>query len=178
MLNSGITAAKQEAFEEATRLKHQFRTLDDGEVEFLDSVTQAERLKEASVKKANAEGLEAFRRQREEAERIEIEQSINEVRGEDWSTKKKRKRDRENEGGAKLKARRVSSIEGAEADTSVPPKSTVQKTSAVAANSPAIPSTTKSDDNSKSLATPPTTKEVVAKAATGLGLGAYSSDDD
>ena len=173
-----FTAAKQEAFEEATRLKHQFRTLDDGEVEFLDSVTQAERQKEASVKKANAEGLEAFRRQREEVERTEIEQSINEVREEDWSTKKKRKRDREIEGVTKLKARRLSSNAGVEANSSTPPEPTKPATLGAAAVSLASSTTAKIDGSSKSLATQSKTKEVVVKPATNLGLGAYSSDDD
>ncbi|KAF2652871.1 hypothetical protein K491DRAFT_662984 [Lophiostoma macrostomum CBS 122681] len=62
-------AAKQEAFEEANRLKNQFRALDDDEAEFLDSVLEETRKKEAEVKKETLQQLDAFRKYREEAER-------------------------------------------------------------------------------------------------------------
>jgi hypothetical protein len=67
--------AKQEAFEESIRLKNQFRSLDDDEVEFLDSVLESTRAKEAAIKKETAEQLAAFHRQREEAERALLESS-------------------------------------------------------------------------------------------------------
>ncbi|KAJ4354620.1 uncharacterized protein N0V89_006357 [Didymosphaeria variabile] len=66
-------AAKQDAFEEATRLKNQYRALDDDEAEFLDSVLEATRKKEAEVQKDTLEQLDAFRKQREEAERKALE---------------------------------------------------------------------------------------------------------
>ncbi|EEA20598.1 hypothetical protein EYB25_008097 [Talaromyces marneffei] len=65
--------AKQEAFEESIRLKNQFRSLDEDEVEFLDSLLESTRAKEAAVKKETAEHLAAYQRQREEAERALIE---------------------------------------------------------------------------------------------------------
>ncbi|TAQ88511.1 hypothetical protein B7494_g3151 [Chlorociboria aeruginascens] len=61
-------AAKQEAFEEANRLKNQFRSLDEDEIEFLDSLLESTRAEEARVKKETREGLEAFRRQQDEAD--------------------------------------------------------------------------------------------------------------
>ena len=64
-----MTAAKQEAFEESIRLKNQFRTLDDDEVEFLDSVLESTRAKEEAVKRETVEQLDVFRRQQEEADR-------------------------------------------------------------------------------------------------------------
>jgi hypothetical protein len=64
---------KQEAFEESMRLKNQFRALDEDEVEFLDSVLESTRTKEAAVKKETAEQLAEFHRQREEAERALLE---------------------------------------------------------------------------------------------------------
>ncbi|KAI6806655.1 hypothetical protein KC340_g18782, partial [Hortaea werneckii] len=42
-------AAKQEAFDEATRFRNQFRSLDEDEVEFLDSVLESTRTQEAEV---------------------------------------------------------------------------------------------------------------------------------
>jgi FAM192A/Fyv6, N-terminal domain len=65
--------AKQEAFEESIRLKNQFRALDDDEVDFLDSLLESTRAKEAAVKKETAEHLADYQRQREEAERALIE---------------------------------------------------------------------------------------------------------
>ncbi|KAH8808322.1 N-terminal domain of NEFA-interacting nuclear protein NIP30-domain-containing protein [Xylogone sp. PMI_703] len=62
-------AAKQEAFEEANRLKNQFRALDEDEVDFLDSVLESTRAEEARIKRETAEGLELFRRQQEEADK-------------------------------------------------------------------------------------------------------------
>ena len=62
-------AAKQEAFEESARLKHQFRALDDDEVEFLDSVLESTRAKEEAVKKETSEQLDIFRKHQEEADR-------------------------------------------------------------------------------------------------------------
>jgi hypothetical protein len=62
-------AAKQEAFEEANRLKNQFRALDEDEVEFLDSVLESTRAEEDRVRRETAEGLELFRKQQEEADK-------------------------------------------------------------------------------------------------------------
>jgi LPS O-antigen subunit length determinant protein (WzzB/FepE family) len=62
-------AAKQDAFEEAARLKNQYRALDDDEAEFLDSVLEGSKKKEAEVQKETLEQLDAFRRRQEEAER-------------------------------------------------------------------------------------------------------------
>lgn len=62
-------ASKQEAFEESIRLKNQFRTLDEDEIEFLDSVLESTRAKEEAVKKETTEQLDAFRRQQEEADK-------------------------------------------------------------------------------------------------------------
>jgi FAM192A/Fyv6, N-terminal domain len=62
-------AAKQEAFEESIRLKNQFRALDEDEVEFLDSVLESTRAEEERVRRETAEGLEAFRRLQEEADK-------------------------------------------------------------------------------------------------------------
>ncbi|KAI9801944.1 MAG: hypothetical protein M1825_002999 [Sarcosagium campestre] len=59
-------AAKQEAFEESIRLKNQFRALDEDEIDFLDSVLESTRQREAELKRETNEGLDAFRRRRAE----------------------------------------------------------------------------------------------------------------
>ncbi|KAF7585850.1 hypothetical protein BBP40_009972 [Aspergillus hancockii] len=91
--------AKQEAFEEKIKLKNQFRSLDEDEVEFLDSVLESTRAQEAAVKRETAEQLELFRRQREEAEKAALEVGSADVappaEGEDWKIPaRKRRRDK------------------------------------------------------------------------------------
>ncbi|KAB8238791.1 PSME3-interacting protein [Aspergillus alliaceus] len=91
--------AKQEAFEEKIKLKNQFRSLDEDEVEFLDSIMESTRAQEAAVKKETAEQLEIFRRQREEAEKVALEEGSADVaapaEGEDWKIPaRKRRRDK------------------------------------------------------------------------------------
>ncbi|POS87875.1 hypothetical protein EPUL_000348 [Erysiphe pulchra] len=67
-------AAKQEAFEEATRLRNQFRALDEDEVDFLDSVLEGTRAQEAKVKAETVQGVRLFRRrQAEEDQKIRAE---------------------------------------------------------------------------------------------------------
>ncbi|KAK1967304.1 hypothetical protein LY78DRAFT_692126 [Colletotrichum sublineola] len=55
-------AAKQAAFEEANKIRNQFRALDDDEIEFLDEVREAKRAEEERVRRETEEGLAAFRR--------------------------------------------------------------------------------------------------------------------
>ncbi|KAG6053330.1 hypothetical protein E4U17_004812 [Claviceps sp. LM77 group G4] len=56
-------AAKQAAFEEQTKIRNQFRPLDDDEIEFLDEVKAAKRMEEERVRRETEEGLRAFREQ-------------------------------------------------------------------------------------------------------------------
>ncbi|KAF6835679.1 hypothetical protein CPLU01_04149 [Colletotrichum plurivorum] len=49
------------AFEEANKIKNQFRPLDDDEIEFLDEVRQSARAEEERVRRETEEGLAAFR---------------------------------------------------------------------------------------------------------------------
>ncbi|KAF9885956.1 hypothetical protein FE257_012131 [Aspergillus nanangensis] len=91
--------AKQDAFEEKVKLKNQFRSLDEDEIDFLDSIMESTRAQEAAVKKETAEQLELFRRQREEAEKTLLEEGSTDVapaaEGEDWKIPaRKRRRDK------------------------------------------------------------------------------------
>ncbi|KAK5653931.1 hypothetical protein OQA88_7856 [Cercophora sp. LCS_1] len=54
-------AAKQAAFEEANRIKNQFRALDDDEIDFLEGVRETKREEEERAKREVEEGLRAFR---------------------------------------------------------------------------------------------------------------------
>ncbi|KAJ0329503.1 hypothetical protein COL5a_004064 [Colletotrichum fioriniae] len=55
-------AAKQAAFEEANKIRNQFRALDDDEIDFLDEVRANKRAEEEKVRRETEEGLVAFRR--------------------------------------------------------------------------------------------------------------------
>ncbi|KAI9778392.1 MAG: hypothetical protein M1816_004114 [Peltula sp. TS41687] len=119
--------AKQEAFEESIKLKNQFRSLDDDEVEFLDSVLESTRAKEAAVKKETIEQLDIFRRQQEEADKALLLRD-DDVTGqnvgnaaleeEQWKiTAKKRKRSGEKETLKGVKLRKSSTSEKPTAST-------------------------------------------------------------
>jgi hypothetical protein len=110
-------AAKQEAFEEANRLKNQFRALDEDEVEFLDSVLESTRKEEDRVKRETAEGLALFRQQQEEADKkarrgsdgAADEKGSPTLEEESWvAGGRKRKRVKEKEGLKGVKIRRSS----------------------------------------------------------------------
>jgi hypothetical protein len=133
-----IAAAKQEAFEEvcsiastkgpfhrfsdnytlqANRLKNQFRSLDEDEVEFLDSVLESTRAKEAAIRKETIEQLDLFRKQQEEAEKATLaEQSIGDPPGEEeqWViSERKRKKGKNKEAPRRVKLRKSSTSEQA-----------------------------------------------------------------
>ena len=160
-------AAKQDAFEESIKLKNQFRPLDDDEVDFLDSVLAADRAKEAAVKRETAEQVEVFRKQRQAAEQTGSEDPNNDgdssVPSEVWAARKRRRKDKAGEdlGTSKIR-RRTSSAEGNSQSAKAEPK----HSEFVEVSHPS---------NESSLQTkPPTT----SATGSGLGLDAYSSDDD
>uniref|UniRef100_A0A8H7NCU8 FAM192A/Fyv6 N-terminal domain-containing protein n=1 Tax=Bionectria ochroleuca TaxID=29856 RepID=A0A8H7NCU8_BIOOC len=97
------------AFEEQSRLKNQFRALDDDEIEFLDEVRQKKRKEEEAVKRATEEGLRAFRAAQKGsgasvgAGTEKVEEPVMET--ESWGVGRKRKRLKEREvKGLKKKA--------------------------------------------------------------------------
>ncbi|KAF2401339.1 hypothetical protein EJ06DRAFT_537413 [Trichodelitschia bisporula] len=164
-------AAKQEAFEESVRLKNQFRSLDDDEVEFLDSVLESTRAQEAAVRKETAERLAAFRKQQEEAERASLALEMNtglveETPVAEWTVSgKKRKKGPEKEilKGVKLRKASTSTDVPKKAEPAPKPPVSTSKDEVVA--SPSAPAVAK--------ATPTTLPSFV-----GLGLGGYSSSED
>lgn len=114
-------AAKQEAFEESIRLKNQFRSLDEDEVEFLDSVLESTRTREEEIRRETAEQLDLFRRQQEEADKaLLVEAAVDgdgvggvggdgAVEGEQWVVSgKKRRKGRERQVLKGVKTRKTS----------------------------------------------------------------------
>lgn len=178
-------AAKQEAFEEAARLKNQFRALDDDEVDFLDSVLESTKAKENAVKEETAEQLDAFRKQRALAEQslhgLDDENSgkpDNPTGADAWSLKKKKRRrdqDRSAEStgvGTKLRKTSCSAtddrrpIENLSAPTAHSKEAPVKQM-----ESSTTPTTIKGSSPSLQQQKP-------SPISAGLGLGGYSSDED
>ncbi|KAL9094293.1 MAG: hypothetical protein Q9165_003433 [Trypethelium subeluteriae] len=191
-------AAKQEAFEESIKLKNQFRSLDEHEAEFLDSVLNTTRAKEDALRRETSEQLESFRKQQEQAQKSEL----GEGRGgspvteqEHWvAGPRKRKREKDVIPGVKLR-KSSSGAQNKSDNNSERPKegglegtppgssgSAAKSTDAQdlknkAESSPSKPST-KQTRGLQSLKSQPATSEKLSAAnTTGLGLGDYSSDE-
>jgi hypothetical protein len=199
--------AKQDAFEESIRLKNQFRSLDEDEVEFLDSVLESTRAQEAAVKKETAEQLAEFHRQREEAERSLLDDPSSEKPGpagsakfsveeEQWARSGKKRKRNKKDLLFPTKTRKSSAGEDVAAEAA--PKATDETVKK--GNTPVTISSTKSDlplpkraegtitmetDNKKESETKakkpaPKYEEPPQKTqpASLMGLVAYGSDDD
>ena len=169
-------------------MRNQFRSLDEDEVEYLDSVLESTREKEAEVKKQTVEQLEAFRKQQEDAEKIARQDDTTDAveSAETWSAgPRKRKKGRETILGG-VKVRRTST---AEKKSDSPPQEALttsqkleegpkshkgdQKATPAAGNETAGsgPPAKVQAQQAAVLSTPPS-------SAAGLGLAAYSSDED
>jgi hypothetical protein len=183
------------SFSQAAKLKNQFRSLDQDEVEFLDTVLESTRAKEDAVKRETAERLEAFRRQQEDTEKAsrgDAPEASHQSEADTWAfNARKRKRTREKEAIAGLKLRKSSSsmaqmtsdagaAEAAVSDDKKP--------------SPSSPAPTPANQSAKSVQppvaaidkaildkvdkTPVTAASTAPAPAAALGLAAYSSDDN
>lgn len=132
---------------------------------------ESTRAQEAAIRKQTNEELEAFRRQREQAEkaaRAEEGKSEDIPQDVQWHTGPRKKRKVvEKEAVKGVKVRRVSSSTGEKQVGS--PRTTETKTM------PKEEAAVSSAGSTKAAVAPPA---VSASPAAGLGLGAYSSDED
>ncbi|KAL2832085.1 N-terminal domain of NEFA-interacting nuclear protein NIP30-domain-containing protein [Aspergillus cavernicola] len=187
--------AKQEAFEEKIKLKNQFRSLDDDEIDFLDSIMESTRAQEATVKKETAEQLELFRRQREEAEKAFLEDTTADVapvaEGEDWKIAT-RKRRREKNKDLLIPGRKRKSVGDDTADIPTREQGANKKAKELVKNksgenvsaptAPAKPKQAPVDNSAKNVkAGSPVQsqpKEAAIPPVSSLGLTGYSSDSE
>ncbi|KAM3415369.1 hypothetical protein BST61_g8896 [Cercospora zeina] len=184
-------AAKQEAFEQSIRLGNQFQSLDEDDVEFLDSVLESTRKQEAAVKRETKEQLDAFRQRQLEAERklATSDSTASPGPGTDvaahtaWTVGRKRKKHPKDVlRGVKL--RKSSSTE--ERKPAVADKSA--EIPGFAPNSQQSPGEQNPEAGERAVlpAKPEAEQDGASSPAVsspvpptgGLGLGAYSSDDD
>lgn len=180
-------AAKQDAFEEANRLKNQFRSLDEDEVEFLDSVLESTRAEEERVKRETAEGLEQFRRQQEEADKKARRGSDGAQAGDDGSptlqeeqwvaSGRKRKRAKDKEVLKGVKIRRSSTTEQPSEPAPATSKASISSPSKEKSVESIRPAAT-TQPTSRPAASASAEKTPPAPSKTGLGLVDYGSDDD
>ncbi|EPS44007.1 hypothetical protein H072_2016 [Dactylellina haptotyla CBS 200.50] len=182
-------ARKQEAFEEKLKFKNQFRSLDDGEVEFLDSIISEQRAEEEAKKKELESQLDDFRKLQYEADHDPnaVNPSLTEGSGNTWavSARRKRKKDKENPIAANLKLRKMS--DGTRKESALPvddsTKASDKATNDEAPDPVLKPITTTNDisllqSNSNiekgNIKTPATAKQSGCLG----GLVAYGSDSD
>jgi len=162
-------AAKQDAFEEAAKLKNQFRSLDNDEIDFLDSVLESEREKEKAFQTELNSQLADFRKQRERIEHASsgVENSTavdNEIS--EWNaTAKKRKAAAEKSFVKGVKLRKTSS------SSPKPPSSDHDTLKASFKTQDIKKQTPKPSIKNDSKPKKPSVTPV-------LGLVAYSSEDD
>lgn len=168
---------KQEEFEEAAKLKNQFRPLDESEVDFLEGVRRRERNAAAEVQRQTAEQLKAFRQVQAAANQAEVEGDRDEkgdvserVGTNAWATSKKRRRQHDVEDKDDLtKARKTApnSIGGKPFDAG-----TQSEKELLVLQESELPSET---SNLKATKSADAATTVAAKPALNLG---YDSDSD
>lgn len=186
-------------------MKNQFRTLDEDEVEFLDSLLESTRAREAALKKETNEQLEVFHRQRQEAEKAALDSgdtndpnrvgaAASPTEDEQWSIPgRKRRRVKEKDALPGVKLRKSSSdtksatnnVEAKPAaEKAGTPKSSVvgPKNAVNSKESSTSGQADKVNDSKPTPAAPPPTQTSSASApppvSSALGLVAYDSDED
>lgn len=176
-------------------MRNQFRSLDDDEADFLDSILESTRAKEAQVKRETAEQLDAFRKQRQAAEEALVEgkavtesgktQARSPGREDTWamSTRKRRRIKEKDDGIPKLRKKLSTAADD------LPPKLSADSgISRPATSGRGNLQTTSNDKNGTCTATaPPKLADVIPPRPSvpstqisppTLGLGAYSSDEE
>ena len=185
-------AAKQEAFEESIRLKNQFRSLDEDEVEFLDSVLESTRAKEEVLKKETTEQLDVFRKQQEEADKafLSLEAAttsvgggIPEVEQEQWAVSgRKRKKGGDKEVLPGVKKRKLPSTGEKpiqRKSASPPPKPTFKHVQGRTSDDGGTDTSPATAPKRTSLKAADASSTASKPASSGGILGlAYDSDDD
>ncbi|KAF8474829.1 N-terminal domain of NEFA-interacting nuclear protein NIP30-domain-containing protein [Kalaharituber pfeilii] len=187
-------ARKQEEFEEKLKFKHQFKQLDEDDVEFLDSIMSEQARTELLRKQELASQLSQFRKAQYEAESAGNSEALENIpKVEDvvvggWAVSgKKRKKTVVNEtaeNGARSKIRKMSGIIGAKTKKPTPPKPapTAEKTKeAEHTETKKSPTTGDATSSPKQQAAskPQAASNPLKPTGGGLmGLVTYSSDDD
>jgi hypothetical protein len=174
-----LPAAKQAEFEESLRLKNQFKSLDEDDVDFLDSVLESERAREDAVKKDTAEQLDAYRRQQAAANKVDLDKAIDppKIEADNWTTKKRKKKEPDMPG---LKIRKTFQSTPAPADDRpLPsPASGPQSTPDMKTDPKPVDKGRNNTPTTGNPASKPPVSTTPPTASSGLDLGDYGSDSD
>lgn len=154
-----MTAAKQAEFEEQSKIRNQFRALDDDEIEFLDEIRANKRAEEERVKRETEEGLKAFR-ERQKGDTAQDEPADAQEGGESWEIGRKRKRNKEKD--AKGFRRKVGSREETDKKDGKPVEDISRKV----------------EEDKPQVATQPAVKPPEKKGLALVSYGSDSEDDD
>lgn len=171
-------------------MKHQFRALNDDEIDFLDSELESERAREAAVRKEVSEQLQQFRKQQEDAEKAAVGE-VNEPAFADESTEwvpkgKKRRKSHGKESLIGVKLRKTSSATESEQRPASKSAITSDRGPTGTAEG-AIGKPKGSNESTVEVQTSEQADNALDRAVKpgnaspptgGLGLGAYSSDED
>ncbi|KAM7216346.1 N-terminal domain of NEFA-interacting nuclear protein NIP30 domain containing protein [Rhypophila decipiens] len=184
-------AAKQAAFEEANKIKNQFRALDDDEIDFLDEVLMRKRAEEQRIRRETEEGLDLFRRaQQMGGNKSDEEEEMEEILGV-FEGRKRRRKGGQHEGEGKSKrmlVRKKTSGEGQDPEKETAERDKSQATT-VAEKGPSTGSTANAEEAKPAVVmaaskpTETTTTKPGTSASSGGGLGGLllgygSSDED
>jgi thioredoxin-like negative regulator of GroEL len=182
-------------------LKNQFRSLDEDEVDFLDSVLESTRAHEAAVKRETTEQLELFRKQQEKVdaalvaadarkEALVATKSTDDAESELWTVGGRKRKKRRHDVQQGLKLRKTSSGEGSKdgiEETTRPDTMTSESQSSQAPKQNSKDTTTlpsieeaasKAPSKSSDLLASPQSAPSSSMPANILGLSGYSSDED
>ncbi|KAM0245106.1 hypothetical protein ACHAP5_005646 [Fusarium lateritium] len=152
-------AAKQAEFEEQSKIRNQFRALDDDEIEFLDEIRANKRAEDERVKRETEEGLKAFR-ERQKGDTVQGEPADAQEGGESWEIGRKRKRNKEKD--AKGFRRKVGGAEETDKKDGKPAEHTSRKV----------------EEDKPKVATQPAARPPEKKGLALVGYGSDSDDDD
>lgn len=184
-----LDSSVSNVWDQSIRLKNQFRSLDEDEAEFLESVLESTRAKEDEIRKETSEQLGQFRSQQEEAERLALEtefQAINDDDKGEWLTSgKKRRKIRDKALLQGSKSRKISSPDSsikidpqpasAKAKLSTLKPDILTAKDEVAKPKASTYSEGKPTGNKLTTSKP---KTDLAHSTSSLGLATYSSSDD
>lgn len=151
-------------------MKHQFPTLEQDEIDWLDGVEERKKKELERVRKETKEGLEEFRKRQGEVDKVVPREEVKEVEEETWSSRKRRRGAKEIVKGVKIrKIVGETSESGVEEEKKDGDESTAVKSVPTTRDEQTQVTTAKQPD--QETAAPPPPKKIAS-------LVAYGSDSD
>lgn len=151
-------------------MKHQFPTLEQDEIDWLDGVEERKRKEVERVRKETKEGLEEFRKRQGEVDKVVPKEEVKEVEEGSWSGRKRRRGAKEIVKGVKIrKLVGETSESGVEVEKKDGDERTAMTSAPTTSNELIQITNAKQPDQKNTVPTPP--KKIAS-------LVAYGSDSD